>query len=158
LKIFLGSKEKKMMYSGFSWWSNCTFNSKTRVMEREVEKAKAARLAAEKAVADLKAELSGDGRAAACAQAKADAEARMKEIQNETDIVQGDIDAEKARLAELEALIKAERDGRKADKATRAQVEEQIKQVSDDKKSLEAELALIVDQIGFLSEYSTKKK
>ena len=35
---------------------------------------------------------------------------------------------------------------------------EQMKAVADDKKSLEAELALIVDQIGFLSEYSTKKK
>jgi len=77
----------------------------------------------------LKAELSGDSRAAASAKAKADAEARLKEIQSEQDLVQGDIDAEKKRLAELEAQIKAERDGRKADKATRAQVEEQIKQV-----------------------------
>merc|ERR1711937_915925 len=57
LKIFLGSKEKRMKYGGFSWWANCTFNSKTKVLLREVEKAKAARIAAEKACDDLKKQM-----------------------------------------------------------------------------------------------------
>jgi len=158
LKIFLGSKEKRMKYGGFSWWANCTFNSKTKVLLREVEKAKAARIAAEKACDDLKKQMSADARAAAAEQAKRDAEARLKEILAEQDIVRGDLEAEKRRLAELEKLIQAERDGRKADKAERARMEDQLKHVAEDKKSLDAELALIVDQIGFLSEYSTKKK
>merc|ERR1711907_745075 len=134
LKIFLMGKEKRMLYGGFSWWSNCTFNSKTKVMEREVEKARKARMEAEKACADLKASMGADARQAEAAKKLADAEARLKEILAEQDIVKEDIAAEKKRLAELE---------------------EQLKQVGEDKKSLESELALIVDQIGFLSEYST---
>jgi hypothetical protein len=157
LKIFLMGKEKRMMYGGFSWWSNCTFNSKTKVMEREVEKARKARIEAEKACADLKAAMGDDARAAEAAKKIADAEARLKEILAEQDIVKEDIASEKKRLADVQAKVTAERDGRKADKATRAQLEEQLKQVNEDKKSLESELALIVDQIGFLSEYSTKK-
>merc|ERR1711998_48665 len=49
LKVYLMGKEKRMIYGAFSWWSNCTFNSKTKVMEREVEKARKARIEAEKA-------------------------------------------------------------------------------------------------------------
>merc|ERR1719181_798879 len=157
LKVFLQGKEKRMMYGGFSWWSNCTFNSKTKVMEREIEKARKARIEAEKACADLKAAMGDDARAAEAAKKIADAEARLKEILAEQDIVKEDIASEKKRLADVQAKVTAERDGRKADKATRAQLEEQLKQVNEDKKSLESELALIVDQIGFLSEYSTKK-
>merc|ERR1712159_394513 len=133
LKIFLMGKEKRMLYGGFSWWSNCTFNSKTKVMEREVEKARKARMEAEKACEDLRASMSSDARSAEAAKKLADAEARLKEILAEQDIVKEDIAAEKKRLAELE---------------------EKLKQVGEDKKSLESELALIVDQIGFLSEYS----
>merc|ERR1712216_743120 len=69
LKIFLMGKEKRMMYGGFSWWSNCTFNSKTKVMEREVEKARKARIEAEKACEDLKASMSSDARQAEAAEA-----------------------------------------------------------------------------------------
>merc|ERR1712093_414796 len=157
LKIFLMGKEKRMMYGGFSWWSNCTFNSKTKVMEREVEKARKARIEAEKACADLKASMGEDARQAEAAGKLADADARLKEILAEQDIVKEEIAAAKKQLAEIQGKVTAEREGRKADKATRAQLEEQLKQVNEDKKSLEQELALIVDQIGFLSEYSTKK-
>merc|ERR1712167_12423 len=88
----------------------------------------------------------------------ADAEARIKEIEAEQELIKADIEAEKRRLKELEEKIKAEKDGRKADKAARDKLQEQFNTVAEDKKSLESELALIVDQIGFLSEYSTKKK
>merc|ERR1712216_111547 len=158
LKVYLMGKEKRMIYGAFSWWSNCTFNSKTKVMEREVEKARKARIDAEKACEDLKASMSSDARTADAQAKLADADARLKEILAEQDIVKEEIAAAKKHLAEVEAKVVSEKDGRKADKATRAQIEEQLKQVGEDKKSLESELALIVDQIGFLSEYSTKKK
>jgi hypothetical protein len=157
LKIFLQGKEKRMLYGGFSWWSNCTFNSKTKVMEREVEKARKLRMEAEKACEDLRKSLSGDAREEAARKKLADIEARLKEIANEAGLVQADIDAEKKRIAELQQLIAEEKEARKADKAAAAKCQEEIKVVTEDKKSLEAELALIVDQIGFLSEYSTKK-
>merc|ERR1711966_255508 len=157
LKVFLMGKEKRMQYGAFSWWSNCTFNSKTKVMEREVEKARKLRMEAEKACEDLRKSLSGDAREEAARKKLADIEARLKEIANEAGLVQADIDAEKKRIAELQQLIAEEKEARKADKAAAAKCQEEIKVVTEDKKSLEAELALIVDQIGFLSEYSTKK-
>merc|ERR1712216_1015465 len=69
LKVYLMGKEKRMIYGAFSWWSNCTFNSKTKVMEREVEKARKARIEAEKACEDLKASMSSDARQAEAAEA-----------------------------------------------------------------------------------------
>merc|ERR1711998_675378 len=80
LKVYLMGKEKRMIYGAFSWWSNCTFNSKTKVMEREVEKARKARIEAEKACAELKAAMGADARQAEAQRKLADAEARLKEI------------------------------------------------------------------------------
>jgi hypothetical protein len=157
LKVYLMGKEKRMIYGAFSWWSNCTFNSKTKVMEREVEKARKARIEAEKACDDLRSSMGGDARQAAAMQKLAEAEARLKEIEAESELVRNDIEAEKRKVKELEEKIKAEKDGRKADKGVRDKLTEDLKTVGEDKKSLEAELALIVDQIGFLSEYSTRK-
>jgi len=157
LKVYLMGKEKRMIYGAFSWWSNCTFNSKTKVMEREVEKARKARIEAEKACDDLRSSMGGDARQAAAMQKLAEAEARLKEIEAESELVKNDIEAEKKKVKELEEKIKAEKDGRKADKGVRDKLTEDLKTVGEDKKSLEAELALIVDQIGFLSEYSTRK-
>merc|ERR1712070_1029874 len=91
LKIVLQGKEKRMLYGGFSWWSNCTFNSKTKVMEREVEKARKARIEAEKACDDLRASMGGDARQAAAMQKLAEAEARLKEIEAESELVRNDI-------------------------------------------------------------------
>jgi len=158
LKIFLGAKEKKAQYGMFSWWANCTFNSKTKILQKEYEKMKKERLAAEAECEALRASMNADGKEAAAMKELDDINARMKEIQAEQDLIQVDIEAEKRRIAELESKLKAEKDGRKADKAMRDKLTEQLKTVTEDKKSLEAELALIVDQIGFLSEYSTKKK
>jgi hypothetical protein len=157
LKIFLQGKEKRMLFGGFSWWKNCTFNSKTRVLENEVEKARKARIEAEKACEDLKASMSQDAREDAARKKLADAEARLQELQGESAKLQGDLDAEKARIEELQRLIGEEKVNRKTDRETQAKLKEDIAAVQEDKKSLEAELALIVDQIGFLSEYSTKK-
>jgi len=157
LKVFLMGKEKRMQYGAFSWWSNCTFNSKTKVMEREVEKARKARLEAEKACDDLRASMGQDARETAAREKLAAAEARLKDILAEHELVLADIDAEKAKVKALEEKIRVEKEGRKADKVAREKVNEDLKTVGEDKKSLEAELALIVDQIGFLSEYSTRK-
>lgn len=158
LKVFLQGKEKRMLYGGFSWWSNCTFNSKAKILQKELEKAKKARLEAEAACEALKKALGADA-AKLEAQGKLDAaNQRLKETEAEMELIKGDIEAEKAKIRELEAKITAEKEGRKADKAARDKLQEQFNTVAEDKKSLEAELALIVDQIGFLSEYSTKKK
>jgi len=157
LKLYLASKEKKALYGMFSWWSNCTFNSKGKILQKELEKARKAREEAEAACEALRKALGADAAQAAARKALADAEGRLKEIQQESDLLQAEIDAEKRKIAELEAKIEEERAGRKADKAAREQLATELKTVEEDKKSLESELALIVDQIGFLSEYSTKK-
>ena len=93
-----------------------------------------------------------------CAQVVLPQITRLKEIEAESELLKADIENEKKRIKELEEQIAAEKAARKADKEAREKLAEQMKAVGDDKKSLEAELALTVDQIGFLSEYSTKKK
>ena len=55
-------KEKRMMYGGCRWWQNCTVNSRFGIMQREVVKARKARIAAEEECAKLKGEL-GDNSA-----------------------------------------------------------------------------------------------
>merc|ERR1711998_485105 len=158
LKLYLASKEKKAMYGMFSWWSNCTFNSKGRILQKELEKAKKARMEAEAACEALRKAMGADQAKLEANKRLAEAEARLKEIEAEQEILKGEIEKLKAKIKELEEKIKAEKDGRKADKAAREKLEENFKTIQDDKKSLENELSLIVDQIGFLSEYSTKKK
>merc|ERR1711998_555625 len=158
LKLYLASKEKKAMYGMFSWWSNCTFNSKGRILQKELEKAKKARMEAEAACEALRKSLGADAAKAEAMGKLKEAEDRLKEIEAESELLKADIENEKKRIKELEEKIKAEKDGRKADKAAREKLEENFKTIQDDKKSLENELSLIVDQIGFLSEYSTKKK
>merc|ERR1712070_203146 len=158
LKVFLQGKERRQLYGMFSWWSNCTFNSKGKILQKELEKAKKARMEAEAACEALRKALGADAAKMEAMKKLADAEARLKDILAEQDLMKADIEAEKKRIKELEEQIKAEKDGRKADKAARDKLQEQLQTVGEDKKSLESELALIVDQIGFLSEYSTKKK
>ena len=158
LKIFMGSKEKKQLYGLFSWWANCTFNSKTKILQKEYEKMKKARIEAEAAAEALAALLGDDAKKSLAQKELDDIAARMKEIMAEQDLIKVDIEAEKRRIAELDAKLKTEKEGRKADKTMRENLTTQLKTVEEDKQSLEAELALIVDQIGFLSEYSTKKK
>merc|ERR1712070_999651 len=133
-------KEKRMLYSGFRWWQNCTVNSKFGIMEREVDKARKARIAAEEECAKLKAELGNDG-------SKNDLMASLA----------ADIEAAKARLEQLKAELEVEKQGRKDDKLETTRLLEDLSKINADKADLEAEMALIVDQIGFLSEYSTKK-
>jgi hypothetical protein len=157
LKIFLGSKEKRMKYAGFSWWSNCTFNSKTKVLEKEVEKVRKAKEAALKAIADIKSAMDGDPMTAAARKKLEEAQQRLKDIQAEKAITEEEVAKLKQRVKELEEKLAAEKEGRKKDKAQRAEIEEKMKGVNEDKKGLEAELALIHDQIGFLSDYSAKK-
>jgi hypothetical protein len=158
LRLFLSSKEKKAMYGMFSWWSNCTFNSKGRILQKELEKAKKARMEAEAACEALRKALGADAAQAEANGRLAEAGNRLKEIEAESELLKADIENEKKRIKELEEQIAAEKAARKADKEAREKLQEQMKAIADDKKSLEAELALIVDQIGFLSEYSTKKK
>jgi hypothetical protein len=158
LKVFLQGKEKRILYGMFSWWSNCTFNSKGKILQKELEKAKKARLEAEAACDALRKALGADAAAADASKKLADAEARLKEIQAEQDLLKNDIEAEKRKIKELEEKIAAEKEGRKAEKAARDKLQVQLQTTIEDKKSLEGELALIHDQIGFLSEYSTKKK
>ena len=161
LKLYLGNKEKKALYGMFAWWQLCTQNSKTRIISKELDKAKKARLAAEAECERIRKELSGEGgmsAAESAAAAKLGAAAdRLKDMENESNMLKNDIEAEKRRVKELEDQIAEASTTRKADKAEREKVAEQMKAVEADKKSLEAEMALIVDQIGFLSEYSTKK-
>jgi len=158
LKLYLSSKEKKQMYGMFSWWSNCTFNSKGKILRKEYEKAKRAREAAEAECEALKKSLGADAVTSAANAKLGDAQGRLGEIKGEMDLMAQDIENEKKRIAELEAQIEDERTQRRAEKDQREKLIEQYKATEEDKKSLEAELALIVDQIGFLSEYSTKKK
>merc|ERR1711939_874833 len=157
LKLYLASKEKKAMCGMFSWWANCTFNSKGKILQKELEKAKKARLEAEAACEARRKPLGADAQTTAAQKALKEAQDRLKEIEQESDLLKAEIDGEKRRIAELEAKIEEERAGRKADKAQREKLATEMKGVEEDKKSPESELALIVDQIGFLSEYSTKK-
>merc|ERR1711924_8691 len=157
LKVFLQGKEKRMKYGMFSHWASCTFNSKGKILTKELEKAKRAREEAEAACEALRKAMGADAQMAEANKKLADAQNRLKEIQAEQDLLKNDIEAEKRKIKELDEKIEAERAGRKADKSAREKLAEQLKTIQDDKKSLEGELALIVDQIGFLSEYSTKK-
>merc|ERR1712028_184507 len=157
LKIFLMGKEKRMMYGGFRWWQNCTVNSKFGIMEREVSKARAARLAAEEECAKLKGELSNDGAKSSLGAANAAANAKRAEAQAALDRQAAEIEAAKARLKELQAELLDEKAGRKEDKLETTRLSAALAHLNTDKASLEAEMALIVDQIGFLSEYSSKK-
>merc|ERR1711998_588727 len=143
------------MYGMFSWWSNCTFNSKGKILQKELEKAKKARMDAEAACDALRKAMGADQAKLEANQRLSEAEQRLKEIEAEQELLKGEIEKLKAKIKELEDKIKAEKDGRKADKAAREKLEEQFKTTAEDKTSLEGELALIVDQIGFLSEYST---
>merc|ERR1712216_362602 len=119
LKVFLQGKEKRQMYGMFSWWSNCTFNSKGKILQKELEKAKKARLEAEAACGALRKAMGADAAKMEAMKKLADAEARLKEIESEQELIKADIEAEKRRLAELQEKIKGEKDGRKADKAAR---------------------------------------
>jgi len=157
LKIFLMGKEKRMMYGGFRWWQNCTVNSKFGIMEREVSKARAARLAAEEECAKLKGELSNDGAKSSLGEALAAAQQKKTEAQAALDSQAAEIAAAKAKLAELKEILVGEKAGRKDDKLETARLLEELSKINADKADLEAEMALIVDQIGFLSEYSSKK-
>jgi len=157
LKIFLMGKEKRMMYGGFRWWQNCTVNSKFGIMEREVDKARKARIAAEEECAKLKAELSNEGAKNEMATALAAAQAKRAEAQAALDGQAAEIEAAKARLKELQAQLLDEKAGRKEDKLETTRLLGDLAHLNADKSSLEAEMALIVDQIGFLSEYSSKK-
>merc|ERR1712070_1121222 len=133
LKVFLQGKEKRQLYGMFSWWSNCTFNSKGKILQKELEKAQKARMEAEAACEALRKAMGADAQMADAQKALADAQARLKEIQAEQDLLQADIDAEKRKIKELEEKIAAEKEGRKADKAAREKLAEQLKTVQEDK-------------------------
>merc|ERR1712010_33695 len=83
LKIFLAGKEKRMLYGGFRWWQNCTVNSKFGIMEREVDRARKARIKAEEECAALKASLENS-------EAKAELEAKLADIQKQKAQLQGE--------------------------------------------------------------------
>merc|ERR1719305_1079751 len=127
LKIFLSGKEKRMLYGGFRWWQNCTVNSKFGIMEREVDHARKARIAAEEECAALKASLENSG-------AKSELEAK---------------------LAGLKDALTSAQEGRRNDKLETTRLLGDLEKINADKDDLEKEMALIVDQIGFLSEYSS---
>merc|ERR1712072_451517 len=157
LKIFLQGKEKRMLYAGFRWWQNCTVNSKFQIMEREVDRARKARIAAEEECAKLKGDLDS------CASkdhllAKLEAaRAKKTDAQKTLEDQQAEIEAAKARLAKLKDELADEKQARKDDKLETTRLLADLDHINADKADLEAEMALIVDQIGFLSEYSTKK-
>jgi len=157
LKIFLAGKEKRMLYGGFRWWQNCTVNSKFGIMEREVDRARKARIKAEEECAALKASLDNSG-------AKSELEAKLAEVQGqkasieaETKDLTAEIEAAKAKLAGLKDALAEAQDGRRNDKLEGTRLTGELEKVNADKDDLEKEMALIVDQIGFLSEYSSKK-
>merc|ERR1712070_765662 len=116
LKIYLQGKEKRMMYAGFRWWQNCTVNSKFGIMEREVDRARKARIAAEEECAKLKGELGNDGSKNDLMGALAAAQAKKGEAQQMLDSQAADIEAAKARLEQLKAELEVEKQGRKDDK------------------------------------------
>merc|ERR1711907_490117 len=98
LKIFLAGKEKRMLYGGFRWWQNCTVNSKFGIMEREVDRARKARIAAEEECAKLKAALSDESGSYNLKQQLADAQARKAEIEKAAADQTAEIEALKAKL------------------------------------------------------------
>merc|ERR1711998_444444 len=157
LKIFLQGKEKRMLFGGFRWWQNCTVNSKFGIMEREVDRARKARIAAEEECAKLKAALSDEAGANNLKQQLADAQRRKAEIEKAAADQTAEIEALKAKLAEVKAVLADEKQGRKDDKLEYSRLLTDLDAVNAEKADLEAEMALIVDQIGFLSEYSSKK-
>eukprot|EP00657_Telonema_sp_P-1_P012532 TRINITY_DN914_c0_g1_i2.p2 TRINITY_DN914_c0_g1~~TRINITY_DN914_c0_g1_i2.p2 ORF type:complete len:514 (-),score=221.46 TRINITY_DN914_c0_g1_i2:87-1628(-) len=157
LKIYLSGKEKRMMYAGFRWWQNCTVNSKFSIMEREVDKARKARIAAEEECANLRASL-GNEAGKAELQAKLDAVRENKvRTQAETEDLSNQINAAKAKLAALKDALADAKQGRRDDKLEGTRLATELQKVTADKEDLDKEMALIVDQIGFLSEYSAKK-
>merc|ERR1712195_365049 len=105
LKIFLMGKEKRMMYGGFRWWQNCTVNSKFGIMEREVDKARRARIAAEEECAKLKGELSDDSASSGLSAQLAAAKAKRAEAQETKNKKAAEFEAAKARLKELQAQL-----------------------------------------------------
>eukprot|EP00658_Telonema_sp_P-2_P078299 TRINITY_DN7300_c0_g1_i6.p1 TRINITY_DN7300_c0_g1~~TRINITY_DN7300_c0_g1_i6.p1 ORF type:complete len:715 (+),score=322.17 TRINITY_DN7300_c0_g1_i6:46-2145(+) len=157
LKIFLAGKEKRMLYAGFRWWQNCTVNSKFGILDREIARAQAARKAAEEECERLRAALeNSDGKSEL--QQKLDAILGQKaECQAETDNLTAEIEAAKAKLANLKQLLADAKQGRRDDKLETTRLTGELEKVSADKEDLDKEMALIVDQIGFLSEYSSKK-
>jgi chromosome segregation ATPase len=126
-------------------------------MEREVDRARKARIKAEEECAALKASLDNSG-------AKSELEAKLAEVQGqkasieaETKDLTAEIEAAKAKLAGLKDALAEAQDGRRNDKLEGTRLTGELEKVNADKDDLEKEMALIVDQIGFLSEYSSKK-
>merc|ERR1712166_1531187 len=157
LKIFLMGKEKRMMYGGFRWWQNCTVNSKFGIMEREVERARKARIAAEEECAKLRAAL-GNEEGKAELRTKLEAVLKQKaETESETTELSNQIEEAKNKLAALKDSLAQEKAGRRDDKLETARLVKELDTTTHDKEDLDKEMALIVDQIGFLSEYSSKK-
>jgi len=157
LKIFLSGKEKRMMYGGFRWWQNCTVNSKFGIMEREVERARKARIAAEEECAKLRAAL-GNEEGKAELRTKLEAVLKQKaETESETTDLSNQIEEAKNKLAALKDSLAQEKAGRRDDKLETARLVKELDTTTHDKEDLDKEMALIVDQIGFLSEYSSKK-
>eukprot|EP00656_Telonema_subtile_P021589 TRINITY_DN2262_c0_g1_i1.p1 TRINITY_DN2262_c0_g1~~TRINITY_DN2262_c0_g1_i1.p1 ORF type:complete len:671 (-),score=229.74 TRINITY_DN2262_c0_g1_i1:322-2334(-) len=157
LKIFLAGKEKRALYGGFRWWQNCTVNSKFSIMEREVDKARKARIAAEEECASLRAALGNDAGKAELQDKLDEVRKRKGETQAECDDLTNQIEAAKAKLALLKDKVDEARQGRRDDKLETTRLNAELEKVSSDKEDLDKEMALIVDQIGFLSEYSSKK-
>merc|ERR1712166_1694231 len=157
LKLFLMGKEKRMMYGGFRWWQNCTVNSKFGIMEREVERARKARIAAEEECAKLRAAL-GNEEGKAELRTKLEAVLKQKaETESETTDLSNQIEEAKNKLAALKDSLAQEKAGRRDDKLETARLVKELDTTTHDKEDLDKEMALIVDQIGFLSEYSSKK-
>jgi hypothetical protein len=157
LKIFLMGKEKRMLYGGFRWWQNCTVNSKFGIMEREVDKARKARIAAEEECAKLKGELADSSAGSELSAQLAAAKAKRAEAQAALDGQTAELEAAKARLKELQAQLADEKEGRREDKLETTRLSGDLDKLNEEKGSLEDEMALIVEQISFLSEYSSKK-
>jgi len=157
LKIFLSGKEKRMLYGGFRWWQNCTVNSKFGIMEREVDRARKARIAAEEECAALKASLENSGAKSELEAKLADIQKQKAQLQGEANDLTAEIDAAKAKLAGLKDALTSAQEGRRNDKLETTRLLGDLEKINADKDDLEKEMALIVDQIGFLSEYSSKK-
>merc|ERR1712006_46233 len=107
--------------------------------------------------AKLKAALPDEAGANNLKQRLADAQARKAEIAKAAADQTAEIEALKAKLAELKTVLADEKQGRKDDKLEYTRLLTELDAVNAEKADLEAEMALIVDQIGFLSEYSSKK-
>merc|ERR1712070_896104 len=90
LKVFLQGKERRQLYGMFSWWSNCTFNSKGKILQKELEKARKARMEAEAACEALRLAMGADAAQAEARKKLAEAQNRLKEIEQETDLLKAD--------------------------------------------------------------------